>query len=165
MLWIALTVISVALWGLADMISKMGTDPNDPYSHIRFVLCTGVAMLVFLPFFRLFSESGSSLIRLLRDYPAFLLITLAYVVSLLFSFFSFRHMEASASAPLCNTSAAMVILMLLGFYAVSGRGRNIGELLTPLNIIASLLVCGGVVAIGLVRSAEEKACLTASNLP
>ena len=157
MLWITLTVISVVLWGLADMISKMGTDPNDPYSHIRFVLCTGVAMLVFLPFFRLFSESGSSLIRLLRDYPAFLLITLAYVVSLLFSFFSFRHMEASASAPLCNTSAAMVILMLLGFYAVSGRGRNIGELLTPLNITASLLVCGGVVAIGMVRSAEEKA--------
>ena len=68
--------------------------------------------------------------QLLKDYPGFLLITLAYVVSLLFSFFSFRHMEASASAPLCNTSAAMVILMLLGFYAVSGRGRDIGELLT-----------------------------------
>lgn len=136
---------------------QKGTDLNDPHSHIRFVLCTGVAMLVFLPFFRLCSESGSSLIQLLKDYPGFLLITLAYVVSLLFSFFSFRHMEASASAPLCNTSAAMVILMLLGFYAVSGRGRDIGELLTPLNIIASLLVCGGVVAIGLVRSAEEKA--------
>ena len=77
MLWIALTVISVALWGLADMISKKGTDLNDPHSHIRFVLCTGVAMLVFLPFFRLCSESGSSLIQLLKDYPGFLLITVS----------------------------------------------------------------------------------------
>ena len=157
MLWISLTVISVALWGLADMISKKGTDLNDPYSHIRFVICTGLAMLVFLPFFRFFSESGSSLIQLLKDYPVFLLITLAYVISLLFSFFSFRHMEASVSAPLCNTSAAMVILMLLGFYAVSGRGRDIGELLTPLNVIASVLVCSGVIAIGMVRSGETKA--------
>ena len=156
MIWIMMTVASVMLWGLADMISKKGTELEDPYSHIRFVICTGVVMLVFLPFFRAFSESGDSTLKLLADYPAFFLITLAYAISLLFSFFSFRHIEASVSSPLCNTSAAMIVLMLLGYYLISGQGREIGELLTPLNITASILVCVGVVAIGMVRSAEEK---------
>jgi drug/metabolite transporter (DMT)-like permease len=50
MIWVILTVVSVAIWGLADMLSKKGTEPEDPFSHIRFVICTGVAMLVFTPF-------------------------------------------------------------------------------------------------------------------
>lgn len=156
MIWVILTVVSVAIWGLADMLSKKGTEPEDPFSHIRFVICTGVAMLVFTPFFRAFSESGASLPQLLAQYPVFLLITLAYVVSLLLSFFSFRHLEASVASPLCNTSAAMILLMLLAFYLFSGRRRDVLELLTPLNVLASLLVCGGVIAVGMVRSAEEE---------
>lgn len=156
MIWVILTVVSVAIWGLADMLSKKGTEPEDPFSHIRFVICTGVAMLVFTPFFRAFSESGASLPQLLAQYPVFLLITLAYVVSLLLSFFSFRHLEASVASPLCNTSAAMILLMLLAFYLFSGRRRGVLELLTPLNVLASLLVCGGVIAVGIVRSAEEE---------
>ena len=146
MIWVILTVVSVAIWGLADMLSKKGTEPEDPFSHILFVICTGVAMLVFTPFFRAFSESGASLPQLLAQYPVFLLITLAYVVSLLLSFFSFRHLEASVASPLCNTSAAMILLMLLAFYLFSGRRRDVLELLTPLNVLASLLVCGGVIA-------------------
>ncbi len=106
--------------------------------------------------FRAFSESGASLPQLLAQYPVFLLITLAYVVSLLLSFFSFRHLEASVASPLCNTSAAMILLMLLAFYLFSGRRRDVLELLTPLNVLASLLVCGGVIAVGMVRSAEEE---------
>lgn len=156
MIWVILTVVSVAIWGLADMLSKKGTEPEDHFSHIRFVICTGVAMLVFTPFFRAFSESGASLPQLLAQYPVFLLITLAYVVSLLLSFFSFRHLEASVASPLCNTSAAMILLMLLAFYLFSGRRRGVLELLTPLNVLASLLVCGGVIAVGIVRSAEEE---------
>ncbi len=156
MIWVILTVVSVAIWDLADMLSKKGTEPEDPFSHIRFVICTGVAMLVFTPFFRAFSESGASLPQLLAQYPVFLLITLAYVVSLLLSFFSFRHLEASVASPLCNTSAAMILLMLLAFYLFSGRRRGVLELLTPLNVLASLLVCGGVIAVGIVRSAEEE---------
>ena len=156
MIWVILTVVSVAIWGLADMLSKKGTEPEDPFSHIRFVICTGVAMLVFTPFFRAFSESGASLPQLLEQYPVFLLITLAYVVSLLLSFFSFRHLEASVASPLCNTSAAMILLMLLAFYLFSGRRRGVLELLTPLNVLASLLVCGGVIAVGIVRSGEEE---------
>ena len=91
MIWMMLTVVSVATWGLADMIAKKGTELEDPNSHVRFVICTGVAMLAFMPFFRAFSESGSSLPQLLAEYPVFLLITLAYVISLLFSFFSFGN--------------------------------------------------------------------------
>ena len=44
--WIILTVLSVALWGLADMISKKGTELEDSYSHVRFVICTGIAMIL-----------------------------------------------------------------------------------------------------------------------
>ena len=92
----------------------------------------------------------------MAQYPVSLLITLAYVISLLLSFFSFRHLEASAASPLCNTSAAMILLMLLAFYLFSGRKQDMRELLTPLNVLASLLVCGGVIAVGIVRSAEEE---------
>ena len=156
MIWVILTVVSVAVWGLADMLSKKGTEAEDPFSHVRFVICTGAAMLVFMPFFRAFSESKASFPQLLAQYPVFLLITLAYVISLLLSFFSFRHLEASAASPLCNTSAAMILLMLLAFYLFSGRKQDMRELLTPLNVLASLLVCGGVIAVGIVRSAEEE---------
>ena len=155
MIWFTLTIVSVALWGLADMISKKGTELEDAFSHIKFVICTGIAMLVFLPFFRIFSESGDTILQLLAEYPAFFLITLAYVISLLFSFFSFRYMEGSINAPLCNTSAAMIFIMLLIFYLITGRGDDIKELLAPIDVIASILVCVGVVAIGIARSGDE----------
>jgi anti-sigma B factor antagonist len=83
MIWVILTVVSVAIWGLADMLSKKGTEAEDPFSHVRFVICTGAAMLIFMPFFRAFSESGASFPQLLAQHPVFLLITLAYVISLL----------------------------------------------------------------------------------
>jgi len=156
MSWILLTVLSVMIWGLADVISKKGTDINDEYSHVRFVICNGVVMLFALPILGLFSESGQSIRSLLAEYPVFFCVTLAYLISLLFSFFSFRNMEASVSSPLCNTSAAMVFFMLLFFYIFTGHMSDVYDLLIPINVFASILICVGVIAIGIVRSDEEK---------
>ena len=116
MSWILLTVLFVMIWGLADVISKKGTDINDEYSHVKFVICNGVVMLFALPILRLFSESGQSIIGLLAEYPVFVsfLSSTYCVFSIIFSHI-FIHEKLSRAQYIC----IFVIIMGLMLFGIS----------------------------------------------
>lgn len=42
--WYVSAVLTILLWGIADLFYKKGTDPNDRYSHLRIVVMVGLIM-------------------------------------------------------------------------------------------------------------------------
>ena len=44
MAWLLLTLSTVLLWGIADILHKASLDPNDPISHYKNFVWIGIVM-------------------------------------------------------------------------------------------------------------------------
>ena len=42
--WYTSAILTILLWGIADIFYKKGTDPKDRYSHLRIVIMVGLVM-------------------------------------------------------------------------------------------------------------------------
>ena len=42
--WYTSSIITIFLWGIADLFYKKATDPGDKYSHLKIVVMVGLVM-------------------------------------------------------------------------------------------------------------------------
>ena len=71
----------------------------------------------------------------------YLPVSILYILSMAIGYLGLRYIELSISSPICNSSGAIVAVLIL---ITSG----IGEDLPPIALVAVALVCIGVIALG-----------------
>lgn len=95
----------------------------------------------------------------------YLPVSLLYISSMTIGYIGLRYIELSISSPICNSSGALVAVLAL---ATGGLGE-----LVPAQLIATALVCVGVIGLGIVearedddlRAARQQAVITAMPSP
>ena len=135
MSWLFFSVATAILWGAAELIYKKGALPNEKYSHLKICVCVGAVMGAHAIFTLLTKDIGYNPINLLVYLP----VSLLYIVSMAFSYFGMRFLEESISDPIENTSGAICSLLCVII---------LKESLTPLSVIAILIIVVGVVGVG-----------------
>ena len=143
-MWFGFAVIALLCWSGSDLFSKIGCqDAKDKYSHLKMVMAVGLVMGIHAAY-EIFvggTEINGNVIL------TYLPVSMLYIVSMAIGYLGLRYIELSISSPICNSSGAVVAILIF-------VTRGFGEL-PPEAIAAVVLVCVGVVALGITEARED----------
>jgi len=144
--WFWFAIIALLCWSGSDLFSKIGCrDARDKYSHLKMVIAVGVVMGLHAAY-EVFVNGVEINAQIMLTY---LPVSALYILSMAMGYLGLRYIELSISSPICNSSGAIVAILI---FATSG----IGEDLPPVALVAVALVCLGVIALGITESREDE---------
>ena len=141
--WFFLSLIALLFWSGSDLFSKMGSKPDDKYSHWKMVMAVGLVMGLHAIFLLATGTPFSP-----RDIITYLPASALYILSMIIGYVGLRYIELSISSPVCNSSGA--VASLLCFFIL-------GETMTPLQLLGVILVCTGVFALSYIEKKKDDA--------
>lgn len=141
-MWFWLALVALLCWSGSDLFSKIGSKPSDKYSHYKMVMAVGFVMGLHACY-EIF-VSGVSIT--FGDFLTYLPVSILYILSMTIGYVGLRYIELSISSPICNSSGALASLFCFLFL-----GQRMGTLQTG----AVILVCLGVVGLGIVEMKED----------
>ena len=144
-MWLWLSLTALLCWSGSDLFSKIGCrDGSDRYSHLKMVIAVGVVMGLHAAFEIFVGGTAISWSVIWTYLP----VSLLYISSMALGYLGLRYIELSVSSPICNSSGALVAVLCL----LTG---GIGELV-PAQLVATALVCVGVIGLGVVEAHEDE---------
>lgn len=144
-MWFWFSLIALICWSGSDLFSKIGCqDADDKYSHLKMVIAVGVVMGLHAAYEIFIGGTEISWAIIWTYLP----VSLLYILSMAIGYIGLRYIELSISSPICNSSGALVAVLCLIF-------GGIGEL-AGAQLIATALVCIGVVGLGFVEAHEDE---------
>lgn len=144
-MWFWLSIITLLCWSGSDLFSKIGCRAkDDKYAHLKMVMAVGLVMGLHAAY-EIFVGGVEISLAIIWTY---LPVSLLYILSMTLGYVGLRYIELSISSPICNSSGALVAILSLatgGLAAVNG-----------FQIGAIVLVCVGVIGLGVVESREDE---------
>lgn len=142
MTWFVLSLIAILFWSGSDLFSKMGSKPEDKYSHWKMVMAVGTVMglhaIVMLALGTPFHP---------RDIITYMPASAMYILSMVLGYVGLRYIELSISSPICNSSGAVAALLCFIF---------LGQRMTGLQLFGVVLVCAGVLALAVIERRQDE---------
>ena len=144
-MWFWFALIALLCWSGSDLFSKIGCqDADDKYSHLKMVMAVGAVMGIHAAY-EIFVGgviiNGSVILQ-------YLPVSMLYIVSMTVGYVGLRYIELSISSPICNSSGALVAILIFATQGING--------LPPLALAAVALVCLGVIALGFTEANEDE---------
>lgn len=141
-MWFWLAITALLMWSGSDLFSKIGSRPDDKYSHWKMVMAVGFVMGLHAMYEIFVGKTPISMEVIIAYLPASAL----YIASMVLGYVGLRYIELSVSSPICNSSGAIAALLTFFF---------LGQRLSALQTVAIALVCAGVIALGIVEYMED----------
>lgn len=145
MTWFLLSLIAILFWSGSDLFSKIGSKPDDIYSHWKMVMAVGTVMGLHALFL---IATGTPFH--LSDIITYLPASLLYILSMIFGYAGLRYIELSVSSPICNSSGAVAALLCF---------LILHETMSGLQFFAVALVCAGVFLLSMLEKRQNDALL------
>ncbi len=142
-MWFVFALLTMLAWGTADLFYKKGADETERYSHLKTSIMVGLVMGAHAILTLLFSEIDYNFLNLIRYLP----VSAMYILSMTVGYFGLRYLDLSVSSPIQNTSGIVVTLLCFLFLQQKIEGLP--------TWIAMILICGGVVALGILEKKAE----------
>lgn len=137
MTWFILSLVALVCWSGSDFFSKIGSRPDDKYSHWKMVMAVGLIMGIHAAY-EIFVGGVEITWEIMLAYlPASAL----YILSMVFGYVSLRYIELSISSPICNSSGALAAILCILFLGQEISGVAIGAII----LIGISIVCLGIV--------------------
>ena len=144
-MWFWFALIALLCWSGSDLFSKIGCqDADDKYSHLKMVMAVGAVMGIHAAY-EVFV--GGVVINgevILQYLP----VSMLYIVSMTVGYVGLRYIELSISSPICNSSGALVAVLIFATQGING--------LPKMALAAVALVCLGVIALGFTEANEDE---------
>lgn len=140
-MWFILSLIAIAFWGGSDLFSKIGSKPEDKYSHWKIVMAVGLVMGIHATVEILLGAKFNP-----ADFINYLPATALYIGSMILGYVGLRYIMLSVSSPICNSSGAVACILCLIFL------KQYPDLFSWIGIV---LVCIGVVGLALVEKKND----------
>ncbi|MBQ1250060.1 MAG: EamA family transporter [Clostridia bacterium] len=143
MSWFMFALIAILFWSGSDLFSKLGSRPDDPYSHWKMVMAVGTVMGLHA-FYMMATGTPFEMMDIVRYLPASLL----YIFSMILGYAGLRYIELSISSPICNCSGAVAALLC---YLL------LGETMSGLQLFAVVLVTVAVFGLAVLEKQKDDA--------
>lgn len=148
-MWFWLSLIALLCWSGSDLFSKIGCrDADDKLAHLKMVIAVGIVMGLHAAY-EIFIGGVSISWHVIWTY---LPVSLLYIVSMALGYIGLRYIELSISSPICNASGAVVAVLYLCF---GGLDEDLSGGMRIMALAAIVLVCAGVIGLGVVESRED----------
>ncbi len=129
-------------WGGSDLFSKIGSKPEDKYSHWKIVMAVGLVMGIHATV-ELLTGARFEPMDFIRYMPAIA----CYVLSMILGYVGLRYIMLSVSSPICNSSGAVACVLCLIFL------RQMPDAFSWAGIV---LICVGVIGLGFAEKQLDK---------
>ena len=143
-MWFPLALTAMLCWSGSDLFSKIGSRPEDKYSHWKLVMAVGLVMGLHACFEIFVSHVEINLGVIITYLPASAL----YIRSMILGYVGLRYIELSVSSPICNSSGAVAALLCFIF---------LHQRLVGLQWLGVVLVAAGIIALGFIERNEDEA--------
>ncbi|MGN0443361.1 MAG: hypothetical protein ACI4F5_01935 [Acutalibacteraceae bacterium] len=151
MSWFLFALIATLGWGFADMFYKKGSDEDDRYSHLKIATWVGLVMGAVSIALLIFSEERMSLSDMLINTVKYSPASLSYIISMVIGYAGLRYLELSIISPVQNASGAFSTVAMIAFFMISGSMDSIMDEFSVLDIIGTVVIVAGVVALAVVE--------------
>ncbi len=142
-MWFIFALLTMLMWGTADLFYKKGADDSERFSHLKTSIAVGLVMGVHAIGTLLFSDISYDL----RNLYIYLPVSAMYILSMTVGYFGLRYLDLSISSPIQNSSG--IVVTLLCFFVL---GQSIEGMPT---YVAMILISGGVLALGFLEKRDE----------
>lgn len=143
-MWFWLAIAALLCWSGSDLFSKIGCQgEEDKYSHLKMLMAVGLVMGLHAAFEIFIAGTAISRNVMLTYLP----VSMLYILSMAIGYLGLRYIELSISSPICNSSGAIVAILIFATQGVKA--------LSPSAIIAVALVCIGVISLGITEANED----------
>ncbi len=153
-MWFVFALIATLGWGFADLFYKKGADETDKQSHLKQAVWVGLIMgavsffLLLMPKdSALFEHHALSLENMVKYSPA----SLGYILSMVIGYAGMRYLDISIISPVQNASGSFSAVAMLIFFLITGRIERISDEYSALDIIGSVTIVIGVIALAIVE--------------
>lgn len=142
-MWFILSLTAILFWSGSDLFSKIGSKPDDKYSHWKMVMSVGTIMGIHAVI-----ELCRGAEFQLSDILTYLPVSFLYILAMVFGYIGLRYVVLSISTPICNSSGA--VAALLCFFILK-------ETMSGLQFFAVALVCIGIFLLSVFEKRQEDA--------
>lgn len=143
-MWFWLSLGAFVFWSGSDLFSKLGCRSKyDKNAYLKMVTAVGFVMGLHALY-----EIVSGTEITFKTIVTYLPVSLLYIGSMAVGYLGLKYIELSISSPICNSSGALVLILLLCVYGASD--------ISPLCLVAVALVCIGVVFLGVAEMSEDE---------
>ena len=150
-MWFVLTLVSMFAWGCADVFYKLGMSDDDNDNWLKIAVVLGLMMGLLVPVLRPFSESGLTVGALMKNNMLFMLVPIAYAVSMLFSNIGLKYLELSIFSPVMNASGAFPVVFLIIYFAATGRAASLEEEVSLIDVVGAVMIIAGIVILAVIE--------------
>ncbi|MBO4941790.1 MAG: DMT family transporter [Clostridia bacterium] len=140
-MWLILAIIAMLCWSGSDFFSKLGSRPEDKYSHWKMVIAVGIVMGI-----HAFYEIATGTPITFQDILYYLPASAMYILSMIFGYASLRYIELSVSSPICNSSGAIAAILCF---------LVLGQTVDTLSTVGIVIVSLGVLLLGIAEYTED----------
>lgn len=138
-MWLVFTIITILIWGLAEIFYKKGNSAKEKYSHLKTVIFVGFIMGIHAIFVLLFKDINFDPKNILIYLP----VSLCYMISMTCSYFGVKYIQESISDPIENTSGAIVPVLCAVF---------LHETIQSWSIVAIVVIVIGIIGVGILEN-------------
>ena len=141
-MWFWLSLVTILFWSGCDLFSKMGSKPEDKFSHWKMVIAVGTIMGVHAAIELLRgAEFGIS------DVLTYLPVSFLYILAMILGYVGLRYVVLSISTPICNSSGAVAALLCF---------LILKQQMSVLQFVGIALVCVGVFLLSVIEKKQDK---------
>ena len=123
MTWLILTLSSIILWGITDILLKKSLDYTDSLSQYKTFIWIGLVAFPASVIMAIYSDTLLDSIRIVAHNPYIIPVNIIYVVASFFGLLGAKHLDASVVSPLENIDRAVTAIILYMFFAFTGRSH------------------------------------------
>lgn len=149
-MWFIFALVTMLFWGGADLMYKKGAVESDRYSHLKTSIAVGLVMGIHAFCVLLFGNINYDF----KNIIVYLPVSMMYILSMTIGYFGLRYLELSISSPIQNASGAVSCILCLVF---------LGERLDLISSLGVILVCLGVIVLGIIEKKMNDDPLTSEN--
>lgn len=151
MSWFIFALTATLGWGFADLFYKKGSDENDSQSHLKIAIWVGLVMGVCAIALFPFSETKLTLASLPELFVKYSPASLSYIISMVIGYAGLRYLELSIVSPVQNASGAFSTVAMVIYFMAVGKITSIFDEFSVLDIIGTVVIVAGVVALAIVE--------------
>ena len=157
MSWFIFALICLLGWGFADLFYKKSNTGNDRYSHLRTAVWVGLIMGVTAFCFMPFTETQFDFVSLVVNAAKYSPASLSYIISMVIGYAGLRYLELSIVSPVQNASGALSAVFMFIYFSLTGHINSFWDEFSVLDIIGTVIIVGGVIALAFVEQHLAKA--------
>ena len=142
-MWLIMAILTLLLWGIADLFYKKGNSEKDKYSHIKTGMMVGFVMGIHAVIYMLVKHISFDLMAMLKYLP----VSFCYIISMVIGYKGLKYINLSISSPIQNSSGIITSILLCIIFRVS---------LSVYEIIGLILMAIGVWVLSYIENKENK---------